>query len=121
MEKAAELRQRDFDKMEEQLKKEALKPSEEQLIGVKAFLEAGKGALDAKFKEFQAAFKKAEDLKTLLNEQRKVSSEAAEAYRQLDDPQMRGKEYDKEKHEKLQDRKLELINQIDAAKTKLGN
>ena len=121
LEKEADQRRKDFDKKEAQLKKEALNPSEEQLIGVKAFLEAGKSALDAKFKEFQAAFKKAEDLKTLLNEQRKVSSAAAEAYRKVDDPTLRGKEYDKEKHEKLQDRKLELIDQIDAAKKKLGN
>ena len=102
MEKAAEQRQKDFDKTETQLKKAALKPSEQELIGVKAFLEAGKEALDTKFKEFQTALKKANDLKTLLNEQQRVSSEAAEAYRQLDGPEVKGKVYDKQKHEQQQ-------------------
>ena len=120
MEKEADQRQIDFDKMEEQLKKAALKPSEQELIGVKAFLEAGKEALDTKFKEFQTAFKKANDLKTLLNEQQRVSSEAAEAYRQLDGPEVKGKVYDKQKHEQLQDRKEKLIDEITAKKARLS-
>ena len=103
-----ELKRKEFEKAEAQIKQDSMNLTPEQMKGVTTYLEMGKADHLAKFNAHNSAKDKVEQLTQEWNKQNKAYSSAKRDYNQWND-QMNGKEYFPSVHEDMKEQKEQLV------------